>query len=120
MDSGAVRPNKRQRLVSENHEVVPKPHSRFSFKDGNIVLIAEDTYFRVHESLLSRDSEVFRDMISLVDPQVTASSDVPQRIEGCPVVQLTDSAQEISSILSLLYNGCQKCVRGPDPCTTSV
>lgn len=41
------------------------------FKDGNVILIAEGTAFRVHQSLLSINSEVFRDMFSFPQPADT-------------------------------------------------
>ena len=38
------------------------------FEDGNVVLRAEDTYFKVYEGILSRESPVFVDMFSLPHP----------------------------------------------------
>ena len=82
---------------------MPIKHEQLWFEDGNVVLLAESTYFRVHGSILARSSEVFRDMLQLATP--TAGPD--EMIEGCPIVPLTDTAEEIAVILAFLYNGYQ-------------
>ena len=63
---------------------VRRPHDELWFRDGNVVLIAETTCFRVHVSILSRSSTVFRDMLELATP--SASADDIEMMEGCPVV----------------------------------
>ncbi|TFK22943.1 hypothetical protein FA15DRAFT_747138 [Coprinopsis marcescibilis] len=50
------------------------------YEDGNIILQAEKTQFRVHKSILAAHSEVLRDMFSLPQP-------VEQDV-ACPVVLL--------------------------------
>lgn len=84
---------------------VRRPHDELWFRDGNVVLVAETTCFRVHGSILSRSSTVFRDMLELATPP--ASSDDTQMMEGCPIVPLTDTAHDLTVILSLLYYGYQ-------------
>ncbi|CCM06578.1 uncharacterized protein FIBRA_08856 [Fibroporia radiculosa] len=46
-----------------------QPDKEFWFEDGNIVLGVETTAFRVHRSLLSRSSDVFRDMFDIPQPE---------------------------------------------------
>lgn len=36
--------------------------------DGNVVLVAGGTAFRVHQSILSRNSDIFRDMFTVPQP----------------------------------------------------
>ena len=69
------------------------------YDDGNIVLQAENTQFKVYRGILIENSTVFRDMFSL--PQLP--SDVTDMIEGCSLVRLYDSAEEVGYILQALF-----------------
>ncbi|KAJ7472847.1 hypothetical protein FB451DRAFT_303593 [Mycena latifolia] len=66
--------------------------------DGTVVLQAGDTQFRVHGSVLSRHSLFFRDMQELPRPP-----DQPS-VEGCPIIQLSDRAEDVERVLEALYN----------------
>lgn len=68
------------------------------YDDGSVVLIAQDRAFRVHRSILSQQSSVFRDMFSI--PQ---SSDVVN-MDGCPTVELADDAFMLEHLLRAIYN----------------
>ncbi len=83
-------------------------HSDLWFSDGSVVLLAERMLFRVHISQLSRHSAVFRDMFLLPQPSPsTFSSSVISEdlLDGLPVVQLHDTAENVSSLLVALYDG---------------
>lgn len=94
-----------------------KKHSDLWFSDGSVVLRAEDTVFRVHISQLSRRSLFFRDLFSLPQPGPPDSSvaDVngPDGLwlgrdgmfEGCPLLLLHDSAEDLANLLNALYDG---------------
>lgn len=71
------------------------------FEDGSVVLHVESTLFRVHRSILSSNSEVFRDMFSVPQPPMNVSEGV---IDGCPVVHLPDHAVDWTHVLSALYD----------------
>lgn len=71
-----------------------------------MILVAESTYFRIHSILLVNNSEVFKDMISLAQPTTEES----ELIEGCSVVHLSDAADDVAIILSLVYGGYQRSV----------
>lgn len=74
-------------------------HPKFYFEDGSIILDVECTLFRVHQSVLSRQSEVFRSMFSLIQPD-----DTPM-VDGCPSVQLAgDSSKDVEEFLGTLYD----------------
>ena len=77
-------------------------HPDLWFSDGSVVLKAETTLFRVHMSILSRHSIFFRDMFTLPQPPQQAQDDV---VEGCPVVSLQDSADDLASLLVAIYDG---------------
>lgn len=66
-------------------------------EDGNIVLQAENTRFRVLKSLLMSSSDVFRDMFSLSSLQAAEIED------GCPVIQLHDDPVDVSRTLKAIY-----------------
>lgn len=77
-------------------------------EDGNIILAAQGVSFRVHRSVLSRHSEVFQDMFSFPQPERNSPSPTlydPEKLQGCPIVQLSDSPRELSHFLSALYDG---------------
>ncbi|KAF8216748.1 hypothetical protein K438DRAFT_1953652 [Mycena galopus ATCC 62051] len=65
--------------------------------DGNVVLQAGTTQFRVHWSVLALHSSVFRDMQGLPQP-----TDQPT-IDGCPIVELSDNPDDVEYLLKALY-----------------
>ncbi|KZP06404.1 hypothetical protein FIBSPDRAFT_322892 [Athelia psychrophila] len=78
--------------------------------DGNIVIEADKTQFKVHRSLLSAHSHVFKDMFSI--PQGPSSAEEPT-VEGCPVVHLSDSAVDVAIVLRALFLGGHVTIREP-------
>ncbi|PPQ81690.1 hypothetical protein CVT24_003122 [Panaeolus cyanescens] len=71
------------------------------FDDGSVVIQAGQTRFRVHRSMLSRCSTVFKDMFSLAQPGDAGSE---ESVEGCPVVCLHDSAKDVEYLLCAIYD----------------
>ncbi|KAI0060251.1 hypothetical protein BV25DRAFT_1807603 [Artomyces pyxidatus] len=82
-------------------------HPDLWFSDGSVVLHAEDTLFRVHMSQLSRRSVIFHDMFSLPQPDACAPRAIiaDETYDGCPLVRLHDSADDVASLLTALYDG---------------
>ena len=73
------------------------------FDDGNVLLIAETTSFRVHKSILSRHSEFFNDMFRLPQPAYAGGdTDVPDA--QCPAVHTSESAADLAHFLGAIYN----------------
>ncbi|KAJ7612168.1 hypothetical protein FB45DRAFT_940017 [Roridomyces roridus] len=68
------------------------------FDDGSLVIQCESTQFRVHRSILAACSPVFKDMLSLPQPPDS------QMVEGCPVVQLSDSPIEAAMFLKAIFD----------------
>ena len=97
--------NKRRRSLSESEHddaqklVKPVRHPDLWMDDGSIVIQAENSQFRIHRTTLSRHSPVFRDMFSI--PQPTDSDDT---VDGCPIVRLSDSAEDVTHLLAALYD----------------
>lgn len=90
-------PKKRQRRNSNEDQ---RTRSQYWFEDGNVVLQAENTLFRVHQSILSRHSQIFKDTFAM--PQDPSQEN--ESVEDCPVVPLADSAEDLGNIISLLYD----------------
>ena len=115
-------------------ETLPIRHSDLWFSDGSvrvvklcmirydfglilleIVLRAENTLFRVHKSLLARHSGFFHDLFTL--PKLVAkdsspppgtktpSVDLSGDVEGCQVLILYDSAEDVANLLTALVDG---------------
>ncbi|KAK7025111.1 BTB domain-containing protein [Favolaschia claudopus] len=85
-------PAKRQRT-----EDAPPTRSSTWRSDGNVVLQAGNTQYRVHWSVLALHSPVFHDMHGLPQPAEQAT------VEGCPVVELPDDPQDVEHLLTALY-----------------
>lgn len=81
--------------------------TRIWFEDGNVVLRAQNTVFRVYKGILSRDSSVFRYMFSLPNLENAETYDV----SGCPLVVVQDDAADMELYLTLIFD--PKCVTGP-------
>lgn len=69
----------------------------------------EVVLFRVHKSILSKHSQVFADMFSLPDvPSLSESVDenltANETYSNVPVVNLSDTAEQVRDVLSILYD----------------
>jgi len=70
-------------------------------EDGNIVLAVQGKYFRVHRSILSSYSAVFKDMF---DSSQSSEGDRSEFIEQCPVIQLHDAVTDVQMVLKAMYD----------------
>ncbi|PIL26489.1 hypothetical protein GSI_12247 [Ganoderma sinense ZZ0214-1] len=73
-----------------------KQHPEFWFDDGSIVLVAQDTGFRVYRGLLALQSTVFADMLAASNPSPG------ETVDGCPVIPLGDSPHDLVHLRVLL------------------
>ena len=64
-----------------------------------MVVESEKTQFKVHRSLLSQSSSVFRDMFTFPQPL----DPLEELVEGCPVVRLTDSKVDVEHVFDALF-----------------
>ena len=71
-------------------------HDKLWLEDGNVILVCAETGFRVHRSLLTLHSTVFRDMFEVATP----GDDVE---EGVPTVHLSDHPVKIGRFLDFFY-----------------
>lgn len=89
---------KRQKMDDPEPSRVPM-RSEPWYEDGNIVLEAESTQFRIFRGILSASSSIFRDMFSMPQP-----SESECLVEGCPVVRLSDPAEDWKYVLKALHD----------------
>ncbi|TCD63775.1 hypothetical protein EIP91_004958 [Steccherinum ochraceum] len=84
-------------------------HPDLWFEDGSVILSAKDTLFRVYKGILCDASPVFRDLFTVPQP--------PDRemMEGCPVIRLNDSEEDMENFLKVLFQGIRamRTVEGP-------
>jgi hypothetical protein len=62
------------------------------FEDGNIILRAEHTIFRLYKGFLASHSSIFHDMLALPQPADGSA----ETYENCEVVRMNDSAYELT------------------------
>lgn len=76
----------------------PLKRSQPWFEDGNVILEAEQTQFRVYRGILAANSAIFKDMFQFAKPGDGGN------IDGCPVVQLSDSSEDLQHVLEVLHD----------------
>ena len=102
MSTPDQRPAKRARTGDGPHDADRDPEVWLS--DGNIVVVSRQVAFRVHKSILSHHSVIFRDLFSLPD------QGADEMMEGCPVVRLdADDPIDLQRLFLVLCCG-KKCV----------
>ncbi|KAF9526624.1 hypothetical protein CPB83DRAFT_816709 [Crepidotus variabilis] len=97
------RPIKRSRsetidLVAEKQETVSSRN--FWFDDGNVVLRAEQTLFRVHGALLARHSKIFKEMFTVAQPD----NSLETTLQSTPVFSLSDTVVDLEQLLFIFYD----------------
>ena len=96
------RPLKRLRDNNDSSETSPdflkalKRSEEFWIPDGNIVLVAGQTAFRVYRGLLALQSTIFADLFASSSPAAEETYD------DCPLIRLTESPQDLAHLLRLL------------------
>jgi len=70
-----------------------------SFEDGNVAILAGNSYFLVHRGFLSRQSEYLAELTKDIHACPTMT------LEGRPVLPLPDSPDDISLLLHSMYDG---------------
>lgn len=68
------------------------------FEDGNIMVVAQDTGFRIYRGVLAAHSPIFGDMFTMSQPTDA------KLLDGCPVVRISDSSHDFRAFLSVLFN----------------
>lgn len=79
-----------------------KPHPNLWFDDGSLVIQASSVRYRVHRTIVCKHSSIFRDMVAM--PQPGGTSDDENTFDGCPLVRLSDSPDDLSVLLEAIYS----------------
>ncbi|EJD04850.1 uncharacterized protein FOMMEDRAFT_80660, partial [Fomitiporia mediterranea MF3/22] len=90
----------------------PARHSSLWFDDGNVILLASTNQldppgllFRIHKSVLSKHSEVFRDMFTLPTSEDRGHSteDQNETYDGTALIRMPDTAEQIEAMIKAFY-----------------
>jgi hypothetical protein len=73
------------------------------FEDGNIILRAENSLFRIYSGLLAARSSVFRDMLAFPPP-----AEGNPMTDDCHIVTVYDSAKDVTVFLKAIIDS--RCV----------
>lgn len=99
----ASEPDRKRPRVDEPTDLHVPPnfinHPTLYFGDGNVILRCGKTYFRVHRTLLTRNSPVFRDILATSD---RVGGD---QFRGCVLLTLDDDADDMELLLNRVYDG---------------
>ena len=88
---------KRQRL--HNVQTTQTPIRGQPYLDnGNIILAVEQTHFRIYYGVLAAASVVLANMAS-----VSETPDNKISVDGCPVIELEDSAEDWGYVLRNIF-----------------
>ena len=82
-------------LVKKGREDKTMKRSRIWFDDGSIILQAEDTQFCVHKSVILKHFPTLNDFVS---------SSQSQSSDACAIMNLSDSAKDWESLLTMIYD----------------
>ncbi|KAJ7490854.1 hypothetical protein FB451DRAFT_1079609 [Mycena latifolia] len=76
-----------------------KPHRvrELWFEDGNVVIQAGSSQFRLYRGILAARSPVFQDMFSFPQPPDS------ELVDECPVVHIPDAATEVTHFLKAIF-----------------
>ncbi|KAI0692542.1 hypothetical protein BC835DRAFT_1416469 [Cytidiella melzeri] len=74
-------------------------HPDYYFDDGNLVILAENCLFRVHRTVLSLHSDVFRDLLAVLQPEED------EKMDGCPLLRIEDSVSLMELMFDTVYKG---------------
>ncbi|EKM58594.1 uncharacterized protein PHACADRAFT_171872 [Phanerochaete carnosa HHB-10118-sp] len=100
-------PNKKRKIQSEERidslQAAPEIGERSKdlwFDDGSVIVAAKDRAFKVHASVLMLRSEVFKELLN-----GPALAQLPEKLEGCPVLRVEDEGRDFEYLLAIIYNG---------------
>jgi hypothetical protein len=75
-----------------------KPVDGLYFPDGNVIIEAEGSLFRVYQGFLSARSEVLSGLFSIPQPQVQ------ELVDNCAIVHFPDSAADMTHFLRAIFH----------------
>ena len=76
-------------------------HHDLWFEDGNVVLKAENTIYKLFRGILSKESPLFADMLSLPQGAVVDPSNT---YDGCPLISFLERGEDMTCFLAALLD----------------
>ncbi|KAJ7458972.1 hypothetical protein FB451DRAFT_1097548 [Mycena latifolia] len=89
-----MHPIKRPRVDSQSEPAEPVC-SDIWFEDGNIVIRAENTQFRVYKGTLCSHSDVLKQAIENMEES--------KGVDGCPLLRLSDCSTDVQCVLRTIF-----------------
>lgn len=83
--------------TEDNEEASVTRSNEVWLSDGSVILQARRVQFKVHRSNLSKHSPVFAGLFEVPQP------DSEPTVEGCAIVELYDSPEDVEHMLLALY-----------------
>ena len=71
-------------------------HSEIWYDDGNLILVARETAFRIYRGLIAGQASVFLVLFA------SSCSSPDEFFEGCPIIRLSDSPHDLVHLLRVL------------------
>lgn len=94
-----LRPNASENSATSTEKESKIHRSEIWFEDGNVILHAGDTQFRVHRGIIALHSRVFKGMFPIPRPEGEPL------VDGCPLVHVFDDPEDWRNLLDVMYNG---------------
>ncbi|KAJ6509162.1 hypothetical protein C8R47DRAFT_1097650 [Mycena vitilis] len=85
-------------MERDTKPVVSQRVEELWFEDGNLVIQAGNSLYRVFRGILAARSPIFQDMLCLPQPSDS------ELVEGCPLVCIQDQAVEVTSFLRAIFD----------------
>lgn len=109
-DDDVEAPNKK-RKVEEDAEVtladiqpgIGERHQSLWFDEGNVIIVAHGKSFKVHSSVLSHHSNVFKELLS--GPALAGLS---EKLDNCPILRAEDRGDALAQLLQIVYDGAKR------------
>lgn len=98
-------PSKRRRVSATSNaaaDPLKARNDKLWFSDGNVILTAEGSSFKLHCGILERHSPVFKELLG-------AKRVDEESVGGCRVVHIQEDGCMLSEILCVIYDGGNRC-----------
>ncbi|KAJ7681828.1 hypothetical protein DFH06DRAFT_282732 [Mycena polygramma] len=91
-----MQPTKRKRTDGDCNDAIEPLRSNIWFSDGNLIVQAQNTQFRVYKGTLCTSSEVLKGAIENMGDS--------KGLEGCPLLFLSDSSVDVGYLFEVIFD----------------
>lgn len=89
--------------IRKNSTIAEDEQGEPWMEDGNILLVSDQAVFKTYMGLLAHSSPVLFDMYNLE----FMDDDTVDMVDDCPLIELDDPANDLSSFLEALNDGIE-------------